>query len=181
MAELVTRRWPWAAPLRTALEGERLTWRAGRRSGVIALADVASVRVNLAPARARHASVCRIRTKTGAGLTVTDVYAKALGGFERRSAVFEAFTEALIGALALAHPAARLLTGPSFGVWIASSVVLAGCIAVSALGAVLMITQGRISAAALAFMAAALVQLPLLWPTVCSGGPKALQPSGHRP
>lgn len=181
MAELVTRRWPWAAPLHIALEGERLNWRSGRRSGVIALADIASVRVNLAPGWAGHGSVCRIRTKTGAGLTVTDVHAKGFGRFERRSAAFEAFTAALIGALAAAYPAARLLRGPSSGVWIASCVVLAACAAVSALGAGLMISQGRISVAALAFMAAALVQLPLLWPAVRSGGPKPLQPSGHRP
>jgi hypothetical protein len=180
MAELVTRRWPWAPPQHIALEGERLTWRAGRRSGVIALADIASVRVNLAPAGGRHASVCRIKTRPGAGLTVTDLYAKGPGRFERRTEAFDAFTNALIAALARAHPAARLLTGPSSGVWIASCVALAACVAVSAVGAGLMITQGRVSAAALAFMAAALVQLPLLWPAVRSGGPKPLQPSGHQ-
>jgi len=181
MVEIVTRRWLWAAPLSASFEGEHISWRAGRRSGVIALADIASVRVNLAPAGARHASVCRIRTKAGSGLTVTDLYAKGPGRFERRTEAFDAFTNALIAALASANPAARLLTGPSVGVWIASLIVLAAGLAVSALGAWLMISQGRAAWPALAFMAAALVQLPLLWPVVRSGGPKPLQPSGHRP
>lgn len=41
----------------------------------------------------------------------------------------------------------------------------------------MMIAQGRIHFAALAFMALAAIYLPMLWPVIHSGGPRLLDPA----
>ncbi|WP_116655118.1 hypothetical protein [Pelagibacterium sediminicola] len=166
------------------LEGAALHWRIGADEGQAQLADMAFMRLNPpddtgAPAR------CVLIEKTGRVHKLCDRYwprwtkqeRHSWGRLQRREATFRALTFTLARRLKKANPGTILESGAGRSEWIATCIVAALAIAIILGGAGLMIAQGRIYLAILAFMALAAIYLPMLWPVIRSGGPRPLDPA----
>lgn len=168
------------------LDGAVLHWRIGRRKGHLHLADIACLRLYLPEGGEAVTAHCLLVEKSGRRHRISDRYwfrwtaeeRRRWGRHRRHTATFRGLAFTLARRLARANPAARLLAGPSRGEWIASCAVAACAVAVLAAGTALMIAEGGFHLAAAAFMGLALVQLPLLWPAIRTGGPRPLDPQG---
>lgn len=169
------------------LDGAVLHWRIGSVEGQVQLSEIASMRLDLADGTA-SAARCVLIEKTGRIHKLCDRYwprwtqeeRRCWGRLQRRNATFRSLTFALAGRLKKANPDAVLETGPGRGEWIATCIVAALAVVIILGGAGLMITQGRIHFAVLAFMALAAIYLPMLWPVIRSGGPRPLDPATLR-
>jgi hypothetical protein len=166
------------------LDGTVLRWRVRTEEGHVHLADIASMRLNLAEGTGAAAR-CVLADKNGRVHRLSDLYwprwtreeRRSWGRAQRRTATFRGLTFTLARRLSQANPAALLQTGPSRAEWIATCIVGAVGVAVIASGVALMLARGEFSLAAVAFMGLAAVNLPMLWPVIRSGGPKHLDPS----
>lgn len=157
------------------LDGDGLVWRIGRRSGRIALGDIVSLRLNLAPAASPFHSACVITDRSGARHTITEAYKPHFfGDAKKRTESFMALTRALVTALPAANPAAALTIGPSRSGWITAVIVLIVIAAMSLGGIAIMVVQGQVAWAAVAFIGVLLAMAPGFWPAARSGGPKPL-------
>ena len=160
------------------LEGDALHWRIGVRQGKTPLCDFDLLRLHLSPEGETRSSTLVIIEKSGHRHRVFDHYRPGwrMKGGERRVESFLGLASALARRLPRANPRVRLLMGPGRAEWIGSVVVALLVVAITVGGLGVMIYHGAASFAALAFMGAAIVQLPLLWPIIRSGGPKPLDP-----
>lgn len=163
------------------LDGAVLHWRIGSGEGHVQLADIVSMRLDLAEGTG-SAARCVLVEKTGRVHRLRDRYwprwtreeRRYWGRLQRRNATFRALTFTLARRLKDANPDAVIETGPGRGEWTATCLVAALAVVIILGGAGLMVAQGRIHFAALAFMALAAVYLPLLWLVIRSGGPRPL-------
>ncbi len=166
---------PFSAERSHQIDDRGLSWRVGQRSGHVAFADIAGLRVNLTGGGGLHYSVCVITERSGRRHHVTEGHKP---GFfkpaERRTDSFMAFTRAAVSALPQANPAAELTRGPGRGEWITAIFVLLVIAAMTLAGIALMVAHGRIAWAALAFIGVLLSMAPSFWPIAMSGGPKPL-------
>ncbi len=163
------------------LDSAVLHWRIDSAKGHVQLADIASMRLNLAEGTG-SAARCVLVEKSGRVHRLCDrywpIWAKEerlyLGRLQQRNATLRNLTSTLGRRLRKANPDAVLETGPSRGEWTATCLVALFGVTVIVAGAVLMAVQGQISCPAVAFMALVAVFLPMLWPVIRSGGPKPL-------
>lgn len=166
------------------LDGAELHWRSGSEDGHVQLSEIASMRLNLADGTA-SAARCVLTEKSGRVHKLCDRYwprwtkgeRRYWGRLQRLNATFRALTFTLARRLKNANPDAVIETGPGRGEWIATCIVAALAVAIILGGAGLMIAHGRVHFAALAFMALAVIYLPMLWPVIRSGGPQPLDPA----
>lgn len=166
------------------LDGTVLHWRIGAEEGHVHLADIASMRLNLADGT-RAAARCVLVERTGRVHKLSDLYwprwtreeRRSWGRPQRRDATFRGLTFTLARRLGKANPAALLEAGPSRAEWVATCIVGALGLAVIAGGVALMLARGEFPLAAAAFMGLVAVNLPMLWPVIRSGGPSPLDPA----
>ena len=165
------------------LDGGLLHWRIGSDEGHVALADIASMRLNLAEGTGAAAR-CVLVESAGRVHKLSDIYwprwtrqeRPYWGRLQRRDASFRGLTFTLARRLKNANPDAVIQTGPGRGEWLVTCIVAALAVAIVIGGAALMVVHARFEPAAAAFMALAAIYLPMLWPVICSGGPKPLDP-----
>lgn len=157
------------------LEGATLHWRIGSRQGHVPLADIAAMRLHM-PANPAMVARCVVVETSGRRHRLCDRHWSRWTRAERREATFRGLAFSLARRLGQANPHAILQTGKGRGEWLASCAIAALGLAIVLGGIGLMVLQGRFEPAAVAFIALAAVQLPLLWPIIRSGGPKQLDP-----
>jgi hypothetical protein len=98
------------------LTGDRLSWSeisdgASRQGGLIALDQVASIRLTREPTRGGVRMYCRIRTRDGVGTMISSAHHVGMLKGEDRSASYRALVKALIQRTAALNPQARFVTG----------------------------------------------------------------------
>lgn len=163
------------------LDGEALHWQIGRASGHVALRDIAGLRLDLTPGAGRCVLVessgrrHRLSDRCWPGSTVPERH--LWGRMERHETTFRGLSVTLARRLARINPQAAIETGPGRFEWIATCLVALLVLGIVLGGGGLMLAQGAVHLGALAFMALALVNLPMLWPVVRSGGPQRLDPA----
>lgn len=125
----------------------RLFWRdvdeagnAGGEAGVIALDQVASVRLTQEPTRGGARLFCRVRTREGPNALIGSAHYAGLLRGEDRGASYTPLVRALASQVAAANPHARFLTGATPAVW--WGVVLALSVLFGLLGA-MFVLAGR--------------------------------------
>ena len=167
------------------LDGAVLHWRIGDGpGGHVHLIDIVAMRLNLAEGTG-GAARCVLVEKSGRVHKLCDRYwprwtreeRQHWGRLQRRDATFRSLTFTLARRLKAANPDALVESGPGRGEWFATCIVAALAVVIILGGAGLMIAQGRIHFAAVAFMALAAIYLPMLWPIIRSGGPRQLDPA----
>lgn len=102
--------------------GERLLWgvtgaNEGPNSGMIALDQIASVRLTREQIGGRARMFCRIRTRDGATAVIGSAHHVGLLRGEDRSGSYRALVRTLIGQVAARNPNAEFLTGAKPIVW----------------------------------------------------------------
>lgn len=104
------------------LTGDRLSWSeiadgASRQGGLIALDQVASIRLSREPTRGAVRMYCRIRTRDGVGTMISSAHHVGMLKGEDRSASYKALVKALIQRTAAINPNARFVTGAAPIAW----------------------------------------------------------------
>lgn len=170
------------------LDGHVLHWRIGADQGHVPLSALASLRVNL-PACPGLAAGCVLTEKGGRFHRLsarhwprwTEAERHAWGRMRRHEATFRNLTHMLARRLARANRAATIETGPSLAEWIAT--VLLALLSLGVIGGSLALglAEGRIGVQVAACAGLAAVNLPLLWPTIRTGGPRPIDPESLRP
>lgn len=127
------------------IDGGRLVWKevdadAAPIAGLIALDEVASVRLTREPTRAGPRMFCRLRTRDGAAALIGSAHHAGVLRAQDRGASYRTLVRALVAGVAGANPGARFLTGATPAVWWA--VVLGLAALFGALGA-LFVLAGR--------------------------------------
>lgn len=167
------------------LDGAVLHWEKGGEKGHVSLSDVTALHVWMPPpGPVRHAH-CIVFERSGRRHTITDRYWFAFdardrrrwGQAQHRPETFAGLVVTLARRLEKANPDARLMTGPGYGPWVACCVLAALMIALACGAAAVMIARREFSWSAAALIGFGLVQLPLLWPTIRSGGLTPLDPN----
>lgn len=166
------------------LDGGVLHWRIGHETGHVALQDIKGIRFNLPEGGEAMTAHCRIEERSGRTHRISDRYwwrwtqeeRHRFGKHERQTATFRGLTFTLARRLMKTNREAVIQTGPGRAEWIATCITAMIAAAMVPAGIVLMLFSGEFSLAALAFMALAILYLPLLWPVIRSGGPRPLDP-----
>lgn len=104
------------------LAGDRLAWRETGgtdpgSAGMIALDQVASVRLTREPSRGGARMFCRVKTRDSALALIGSAHHAGLLRAEDRGASYKALVRALVEGVARANPQARFLTGATPVVW----------------------------------------------------------------
>jgi hypothetical protein len=113
------------------LAGDRLAWGeisdgASQQGGLIALDQIASIRLWREPKRGGARMFCRVRTRDGAGTMISSAHYAGMLKAEDRSASYREFVGALITRTAAVNPTARYVTGITPLVWWSVVLGLAG-------------------------------------------------------
>ncbi|AWB32759.1 hypothetical protein [Orrella marina] len=168
------------------LEGEFFCWSDadGQNAQSVSLADVSSLRIQSRTAGMQSQALCYLTEKSGRRHLITDLHwqsraeRKESAGARHalRSLSYWELVSTIIRRLRLANPDALYLKGPSKIEWISTIVVAIASVLIVVIGLYLMISEQTYPFHVIGFIAMAAVYLPLLWPTIESGGPKPFDP-----
>ncbi len=174
---------PFHRPRAYWLDGAVLHWRIGSEEGHVQLADIASMRLDLAAGPGRGA-ICVLTEKSGRTHRFCNRYwpcwtreeRHGWGRLQWRDATFRGLAFTLARRLRKANREAVIEAGPGRGRWILASIAAALAALIVVAGIARMITHREFETYVAILVALATILLTMLWPIIRAGGARALDP-----